>query len=315
MYNAKQKRKYIEHECQKKPSSEIPLTSIFNKLGDRLESYYGKDLCEFTYEELKTVLPRFEAKTYSYENFAKTTVSQYIDWCIKNGLSSNSENMFKMIESPSSKPNAYRNGFFKDQDHMLKWLEIALYSELEPSINTAYRVIICLLYLGLSVNEIAEIKDCDYDPSTHTIARNNGILTIPDEMFRIFDLYYDADTYEVLRSWGAVPFEKATTDRFIRLTTTEPITDNSVRLMLFRANIRYREETKSKFNVSTKAITFSGIFEKIYKKEVKTGNIDILPYIREKSVKLKYNSIDDVSEQIKKNAMAEYNDWKAAYYS
>lgn len=95
MFNEAQKQRYIE-DIQGKYAPEYltNLRSLFNKT-EKIESVFGKDLCEFSHEDISNLYSFITySDEYIYSN-ANSRLSAYCEWCLNQSLVTDGCNHYK----------------------------------------------------------------------------------------------------------------------------------------------------------------------------------------------------------------------------
>lgn len=93
MYNEKQKDRYLQY---KNDEYSRLLESVFSR-SDDLECLYGKDICNFGYEEVQDLMHFLNLGTYQAVCFFFYSYSNYVDWCLSEGLVKDNINHFRDI--------------------------------------------------------------------------------------------------------------------------------------------------------------------------------------------------------------------------
>ena len=90
LFNEEQKNRFL-NEKYPNESTRMTNTSILRNVG-RFENEKNKDLCKFSYEEVKELLIGMKKKTAKSLGVAYTIIMQYLDWCsLENHYSSMNE--------------------------------------------------------------------------------------------------------------------------------------------------------------------------------------------------------------------------------
>ena len=97
MYNKQQKERYLLFR-EKKSTDVIPLIkSIFKKIGG-IEKIYEKDVGDFNREQIEDLLYYLGLGTVSSIAFVYYCLTDYVDWCISEGLIKDGMNHLRDIE-------------------------------------------------------------------------------------------------------------------------------------------------------------------------------------------------------------------------
>jgi len=170
LFNEDQKNRFL-NEKYPNESTRTTNTSILRSVG-RFENDKNKDLCKFSYEEVKELLIGMKKKSVKSLGVAYTIIMQYLDWCLFNNYSS--MNVLKLVDKKEDLPKyvhqvAQKNSYIsRDQ----------MYSYCDRLYNYADKAMIALLFenvrgrteKGHSYEEMRNLKINDIFPETNTIA-------------------------------------------------------------------------------------------------------------------------------------------------
>lgn len=90
MFNSHLKSKYLETKSELTGKQ----YQYFYEKSESFEQQLGKDLHEFTYEEIINMINEINPKNEKQEKVYRSYVSGYINWTIEQGIRSNNVNPF-----------------------------------------------------------------------------------------------------------------------------------------------------------------------------------------------------------------------------
>lgn len=131
------------------------------KLLEEFEGDLGKDICDFTAEEIKSTLSKSQ-KTYSSAKEYLRGMRAYAGWCAKHGYCS-PNNAYELIsagdiEVSKSQADALFSGIRSFEDY----LDRRFRPVDEMSIDNITRVACWLLFFGVDIDDLETLRCADY---------------------------------------------------------------------------------------------------------------------------------------------------------
>lgn len=105
-FNEERKNTYFQYLESIKENSSVCIRYIFIRTA-KTEKVWGKDVCDFTIDEICKFLPTFNASSLNALNKNVSVLRMYTEWCCQNKLSKDNINHFNEIDK--SQLNLYIN--------------------------------------------------------------------------------------------------------------------------------------------------------------------------------------------------------------
>lgn len=187
MYNKNIKEEYLEIVAS---SSKDYISKLLNRI-DIYENNIGKDLFDFTEEEIIEMFTSMNScSVQSLESYA-SIFRNYTQWAVANNMNCDGINHYDMISKDQLRNCvniAMNNQKYIDYE---KFKEVIIYSDLNIRQKAAA---ICCFY-GFNVEEMCKTTIGNFDYETHTITTNTGKKILVDDY--LFDILVEScNTYE-----------------------------------------------------------------------------------------------------------------------
>ena len=288
LFNEEQKNRFL-NEKYPNESTRMTNTSILRNVG-RFENEKNKDLCKFSYEEVKELLIGMKKKTAKSLGVAYTIIMQYLDWCsLENHYSS--MNVLKLVDKKEDLPKyihqvAQKNSYItRDQ----------MYNYCDNLYNYVDKAMMALLFEcvrgrteeGHSFEELRNLKKSDLIPELNTVfvardadeenkPRRRPVTVDP----RTMDILLKAcleDTYHKSNGEDTGPLAVLQTKNtpYILRTLDRKIKEFDERISVGSISSRFKN-FKQYLNIHflTPTLIFqSGMLDKCLKKESENGEL------------------------------------------
>ena len=322
MYNQKQKEDYIDYYLENSLIKDLEnerkrYIAGFNRLG-KYEKKFDVDLADADCETYVNIISPLLRKSKQYKNTVVTMYKKYIDWCILTGKTNNTENFLEGFSVTKIDNSAIvESNMLKDESELKKYTDIAYKDEIEDGVHILYISCLHLFFHGISMNELLDIKESDVDLIEKTIILHDRVINMSDLCVSVVRDLMSIDGYQREgRSVGEdlmiVFLKKADTGHLI--ATSSENRENIklyIRQNISKFNLNYRNITGKNLFLSVSSIIKSGIFYRIYEKEIKGEDFDFDEYIKHFTrSKLTMPARDTKI----KNANIEYEEWKNTFY-
>ena len=314
-YNAERKEKFLEQKKDIIVEKNLKIYKRLFKVFGQDEKRYDMDLCDFSYDILMTVLPLRLSRGWNSKATQLSLLKEYAGWCYKEKL--NKHNTFDILRIKSSDIDSSlrtRKQLIKDPQHLQSILDEVLKSERdEPSVDIMYRIVCWLLYYGFTEEEIMSMKQSNVDFENNIIYNDDRTksVVLDKNLRNLLECSISLDSVYRPAKSGAIRLDLDKSDKIIRRIAMKNNNESSdiikIRLSLMRRN--YEKNVYENVSLSTKRLRLSGIFYRLYEKEIsgdKLTDDDFYFNIREGLTK------QSVKIKIKRNKQ-EYNDWKRAF--
>lgn len=318
MYNEDLKSKFITHQLNLSTGNIDTTKAYYINLFNRIEPYESnleKDLSDMNEEEVSSLLCDFLSGSKNYQNSVFSFLKIYYDWAINERYSINIENpIARLTIDKIDTSSSYKNLMVKDENELRCILDEQFEPEGKETIDNLYRCIIHLLFAGIYTDEIIYVKEEDLDKVRRIIKTKHGEIKISDYLYRILTNYLEMQSF-----CRVVSMNKIRQDQIVR---TGFLIENTVKKEK-KIQPGYREKFKKSISsilsqklvgaskeLKQKNIVTSGIFCRMYGKELQTNEIDMTEYLD-----LKRNTVMAIEnpERVLRLGKQEYLTWKRAF--
>ena len=154
MYNEDRKQQFID-ERYKSESVKVQIRRIFKNTSDA-EYSSGKDLCEFSADEVRVALSKSGYGGVRDHSVVQTfaAVSEYCEWCIARGITGVNEDLLNLRGAPS---NALREKMVSGPTDLQSFLDEVFTPERKQGYDNVYRAYCWLAFLGFKEEDILEL--------------------------------------------------------------------------------------------------------------------------------------------------------------
>jgi len=169
LFNEEQKNRFLDEKYPNE-STRMTNTSILKNVG-RFENEKNKDLCRFSYEEVKELLIGMKKKSLKSLGVAYTIIMQYLDWCLAENYSS--MNVLKLVDKKEDLPK-----YIHQVAQKLSYItREQMYDYCDMLYNYADKALLALLFETVrgrpikdhTFEELRNIKKTDLIPESNTI--------------------------------------------------------------------------------------------------------------------------------------------------
>ena len=169
LFNEEQKNRFLDEKYPNE-STRMTNTSILKNVS-RFEHEKNKDLCKFSYEEVKELLIGMKKKSIKSLGVAYTIIMQYLNWCLFNHYSS--INVLKLVDKKEDLPK-----YIHQVAQKLSYItREQMYDYCDMLYNYADKSVVALLFETVrgrpikdhTFEELRNIKKTDLIPESNTI--------------------------------------------------------------------------------------------------------------------------------------------------
>jgi len=169
LFNEEQKNRFLDEKYPNE-STRMTNTSILKNVS-RFEHEKNKDLCKFSYEEVKELLIGMKKKSLKSLGVAYTIIMQYLNWCLFNHYSS--INVLKLVDKKEDLPK-----YIHQVAQKLSYItREQMYDYCDMLYNYADKSVVALLFETVrgrpikdhTFEELRNIKKTDLIPESNTI--------------------------------------------------------------------------------------------------------------------------------------------------
>ena len=152
--------------------------ALFEKMTPQIEGLYGKDVCDFTYNEaydlISGVIPALSRRKLEYVN----CLVRYTDWCMANGYAF--DNPYSRIDVDNAySMDSIRELYVRDAAMLEDRMNEILYPLEENSADLLCRCSLWLTWIGLPSDALDKIQKTDVTDTE--IVWNGKVYPIPEE--------------------------------------------------------------------------------------------------------------------------------------
>lgn len=317
MYNIDQKSQFIEYvlvSCKGKDikTKRSSLINFFNRL-EEIENELEKDFAEFNYEEIKIALSVLCKRSVNYQRSILSQLRQYIEWAIDLNISKDSENRLIGITTDDIDFSiSYKFSMVKDEDQLVENLDLVLNPMKNDTIHNMYRGIFHLLFNGVNLKEALELKNADVDLINKKAYINERCIDLSNTCCSILGYLSKMSGFAIKENRLKGDFLEITDTGHVleRTVDNRDSMEQSLRPKISGFMGELKELLKSPISITPNTLLISGIFSRMYKKEIETKEIDFSEYMSKNEYKV---STIDNPEAILEEGMIGYHAWKKAF--
>jgi len=313
MYNPAIKEQYIEDHllhCASKNPEAIRKGDIifFNKIG-KAEEEFDIDIARADYEVLIIMLGLLCSGSAAYQRVFLSNLKKYIDWCIINGKTQNTENsLFNTTIENIDFSQSYSQSMVKDENHLIDYLDVVLKGVNEGNVDIFNRTCFLLMWNGFTMKEIVDLKTTQFDAINHYITTNGQKILISDACFESLNILLKTKGWYFTGGFSKVRYVSKIESDFLVNNTSEKRKNINVYLMqnISKINKYYKQQMKQQIFLNCSNIIKSGIFYRMYQNELNNIPIDLSEYVK------RFNSKGSIGSY-ESNIKIEYENWKKAF--
>lgn len=217
MYNKIIKERFLSWFSKEKPTSRKIMTSYLGYVSAQEEAL-RKDIAEMDFNEAKSAVESADVVEYSTVRSMISALKRYAEWCSELEIfESPGDGVLRLSATDINLDDAYRRMIFHSEEHFLSEVrKVCDFSE-----GKVTPVILVLMWLGLTAQDILELNDSHVDLESGVIATSNGTVVsgISNEILEILRIYKNTKTY--IRDNRTAPYpvmKDMTVDSFIKMS-------------------------------------------------------------------------------------------------
>ncbi|MPM11458.1 hypothetical protein SDC9_57802 [bioreactor metagenome] len=265
------KEKYLATLDDNNRSFEV---SVLSRAMKNIESVFHKDLCEMNNEELLAGLSNMGYINLRAARNDLVIIRKYVDWCSRSGYFAPATNSIGDINvNMIGVKKSIRDKIVPSPEKLRDIIDITKDKD-EFSTDV---VVIILYWLGLTLEEICELKDSEVDLIGGRIQNNYfGSIPIPTILIKYLRNYIQTDViYTDNITRVVMPSEY-----FIKKFVIRGSSDHNNRLGLGRIKVlptefksKFKNQTGDELKLSGKTLQLSGACWRIYQRELNGEDI------------------------------------------
>jgi integrase len=194
LYNVEVKNRYLQ--SYENEGTQNTIRNIFLNAADT-ERTLGKDLYNFSMEDLSDVFKNLSPKSLSVSNTSGRFIKQYISWCITHGYRDNNDNPLNGADKEWY--SKFVNRKLKIHYSYEEFIDLLEDKYMLNGQDQAFLFLIFSGVLGEKFSELTELRyeDFDFDNKTVFIRGRNLKLPLSEECLKYVEKAYNQQTYYV----------------------------------------------------------------------------------------------------------------------
>lgn len=208
MFNSQQKEKFIDYTLNNSIGNneklrETDWVNFFNRLED-IEKTIEKDFAEFDYSEMMNLLPLVLRKKVSYQRQVLSLLRTYLNWCIENECSKDSENrLIGITPDDIDFSKSYSMCMVKDEQQLSEYLDKIFRDIKEDSNDNMYRLMCHLIFNGIERDLLFDLKLNQINLENQCIHLKNDTLNLSETCCKL--IKYNSEMSAI--SYGETRYE------------------------------------------------------------------------------------------------------------
>ena len=282
MYNAELKNSFVD--TYRAENSYKTLYTLFDMV-EPFEEKFGKDICDMNIDEMTIILNNIGVKRTTRQARA-SLLKMYIDFCIKNGKTKNTENVLEKIFIGAINNNSSTMmAYIKDPDEFEDIIKKMFEEQYKvDDANVIDEIIWRLLYYyELPVDVIPTIKKSDIDYETGILTVGDKKIDLDEKILKLIKQYNDLTYVYIPGKYGYRKTELNDNEYVVRKTKLgtgdagkgSTFVVRSINRLITRNMDAYNSNSDVYKKLTPVRITDSHVFYRIY------SSGDPMQYIKE----------------------------------
>ena len=314
IYNEEQKIKYLDYDKKNYKANLL----YFQRLAP-IEMELEKDVANMSPVEFKKSLESLGIAKRKTIGHAHSLITSYVEWAFSNGFVVTKEQIEQVLVESIDNMSSIQTQMLKDPQHVTHILETAI-DESFAGRACRDKLIVWLMYIGMTSEEIQYIKKNDVDYDNKNIKTHLENIYVVDNMVLHLCEIVSGMTYIEKASsrtpLGQVDMELVDNNYLFRGIlgkkgkTNESVKITTILKALYDTIKKYNKETGENLKISATNVRESGLFYKVYTLEKSGENIS-KDFFQNYLVETQFDK--SVTEYKAREYYADYIDWKAAF--
>lgn len=276
------------------------------------EEKWGSQIQTRSVEEVQDFIDAELSKNKLYPATKFYFLKKYLRWCATKDI--------KITEGLDVKVglswlSEYKNKLIKDALQLRIYLDTLFSPEEEVSTDVLLRAYCWLVYMGLSDDQIDDLRISNVDLGEMIIVVDGKVYDIYREAFRTLKLCVERDILKYNHSKYSTLIKRIDGDRIVRGVKSERKVV-TLKSDISTANKQALENGKTNLNLTPRSIKMSGIFDRQYEKERMGQPIDFSWLVASEYLEAS-KQVDcqkrKASHRKEKNYQDEYYRWKIIF--
>lgn len=323
MFNGERKLRFISEKIKNEARKESSMQTFLAL--SSFEDKYGKDVCEFSKEEVNESFGEILGFRASSKRSRLSIVKSYLEWCEKQGYVVTSK---QFIDKDSFSNDKFRRQSVANPSHLHRYMNMIYEKESENTVDNTHRCMLWMAYAGIGESDAYNVSVDDVNMDELIIRVGNDEYPIYREAIPAFRACVNNTEFVYKHPKYAADVVVYRTringNRLIRGFSTTSITTLRVDLTKRQKVKKYASESDLNdplmdLSISYYRVWLSGLFYRMYEAERSGIPVDFMPaaaeFMRGKEYKLdkSRNLISAKQRQVAKDYLRDYNIWKEVY--
>ena len=323
MYNEDIKQKFIGNYTRSSSMQKL-CEVVFNKVA-KYEEEWDADVCSKTAEELQPMVDSIVGFRSRSKWSTLVILKAYTKWCIGEGVPYACDGMLKINSVGVSNLKTKMVSFPMSLQNYLN--DVCAPESLQATDNI-YRCFYWLAYMGMAEEDIMNVKTSDVNFETLTITFNGKTYDIYKEALpalkncvNLTSFYFNHPNYTAKQVWKP----RVDGDLLLRgirgSSTVKSMRTALVKLVYDYTKTNTPVVKKTKMQLSYHRVWLSGVFFRMYEKEMSGQEVDFSPAALQfmEGREYNYENSGGKNQNIKKREIAkdyleDYQRWKLAFF-
>lgn len=313
MYNEELKIRFIREY-----TTSIHTAKVCETTFDACEPYeveWDADLCTKTAKELQPVIDHIVGLRVRSQLMRIILLKDYVRWC--NDVANVPNACNGMFDIKTAGIDKVKTQMVSNPLQLQRYLDVLFTSESEGTVDNAYRCFYWMAYAGLTEEDALQVQESDVDMENLTIKFNGTEYPIYREAIKAFRVCTNESKFMYIHpKYEPIARERVQGKQLIRGVRAQQ-TSLSMRTAMSKASRDHEEDTNMR--LSYKRIWLSGIFYRMYERELSGMEPNFYPIVAEqregKTYKLDSgrNTNEAKLKQLARDYLNDYMRWKLAY--
>jgi hypothetical protein len=317
-YNSQRKLEFLNSLVDEYEKVSINTLSLTLAKFGKFEYDYECDLCDFSLSYIKASFALIASHSSRSNKKMLGFIKKYVYWCELNGKCKyGNESKWNLVEYNDIDVNyVFQIATIKSPESFQKMLD-TVYKTLNSSSEDSdmaymYKVMLYLIYLGLTDEEVGQLKKSDINLSNKTATLGEKTILLDDYIIPYIKFIMDMkEVYMPVRGGAVAQKNLLDTPYLIRRTASgkppvvDYVTQTWARWNCDSFNTKYRKETEEAISLSPLRIYDSGVYYKLYQREINGEKITA-------NILKEYYNIENNFNITSR--LYDYNQWRTVYY-
>lgn len=319
MYNKDLKQEFLD-TISKKNSQDLAASTF--EMIEQYEIELNKDICFFTEEEIKRVIPTISFARSGTTNRGPRiqTLCNYAKWCIAKGMSGINEKMFMNLKGDSTEK--IKQNMVQGPAQLNAILNVIFRPTSAGAVDNIYRAAYWLAFSGVVKENMVTLQENQIDLANKTITDSNGTHNLYPESIEVIESCIKLKSFKLFHPRYNSAGDDPRVDKpgYVLRGTSDIFNWELMQELMSR---KFRMLDKAGIivpRIKLESVKTSGLFYRKYLASERGYPVDFKAEVEKDIEKNKYECIKRYSHEglvSTKNQqyIADYNKWVQAFYS